>query len=1814
MKYIPPEVSSPNHAHFNKSKRRSTLFEVNKESNLIDTDSTPPPSDNDDSETELKLDIPFSMMKAKTSPILPSHKREDTEVSHLSTLPELSDSEFPTLNDSYLVDADRRGLAVIILASMSLLDDSRVDADIKHLKGTLITLKFEVQIFVLSSQRELRESPSLSRLSTERGYPFRSLTAISESIKIETKSNNYTSLFVFTIGNLISPMDVNKNLSFKVSNLSDASSFLSSHNLSNKLQDVMDQKPKIFIYNFLTYEPVSVASNALLCQDIFFCYFSQKSSANLSSHSFLHYLNEELVNASEELSFHDIFLQARIKTHRSLMQSRLVNTIDYTFFVNNTLTKPLYLDYNNLMIKLKAQRFNGDLLSAVKKSYNVSSNTNGHGLFLVITTHDTTNQEMSDYWSKAKKYLTKLKTYFISKKFSVDNDIILINKPQYSKYTEMLKQKMKTHNYDCVVIFFISCDSSPHRIGLRDKNDLSVQTIANELSSFSPGTPKIIIFSQVQMESKKNNSITKTKSACPSLSPIFAKFETSSLKDIYIAQIVSRYRGKMACTFIGTLSAVLLSKHRRKELHKVMQYTKDQYEIVGTQDAQPNPASPDILYYQEIDALKCKFILFNENDTLSDMLKLRGKEFKEAYEVACLEGTEMFRFFRLMIVGPEGVGKTSLLKSLTGKTFEENEVSTSFIEKFDLSVQTISNDWTETQDIESYAQNLDDVRQNMAINFIAHTHCDLIDQCKNQSQTEEDSSNPAVNNLFNTDNCCNIDYSEYARVNTISPQNITIKQTCSVENFQDLSEDKLKNESSLHQESFEIGSERLTGTNNINKAPTNSTAHECNENNGTDHMDFPLEKIHDKLIGEYETTSHPDFFTVWDFAGQSYLYCFHSLFLSPRAIYLLLVDLSVENLYDPIKIRTERVDRLDLRSQAGVPTSYLEAIEFWMNAIYFVSKSSPTSSYLLSAKILLIFSKADSVDNPEERARAHFAVIKEHINKRNNSFSLVYQTQELFIISCLPSSEYSYNTQSLKDQINKVSDMVAFNQEIPIKWLEFARCLLKDKQSIIDMRHIERMADMCWCRENLTDLLHLFHDIGFFFLHDSLIIKDIQSFLNLLFHIISPQSSTLILKSISNPAESILLQSDIELCIHEGKLTHNLLDAIFHYLNLTFVKTELISMLLKYGVLIDDASNNSTISYYVPYLLKGTLPELTNHIQNPTEHFTCYIYFPDGFIPASLYFTLLSWLLQKSKNRHQSVKPQLAFDIACFHFSPWLKVVVDFSTCKTYIRLLFIEMNPNANSQSTIPRDYLNSEIFELLISIQIAILKIQAQLIPCGNASKIVFECPCKQLYLLSHMQQPCVFLDQLLSLDAKNRQSWCHIKQSYVDWNRCFNDEDYILQNLINYNDNSLMATFILQNIQIFAAHFSFTDLMPLLYKFGLTTSDKIYTYLIGRVQEELNSLTLLGELVHKGPYWAFRLYLALSRDFSNPGHQYLRHYIDYHLNLGYFSLANRDNPRSTLSGSYKDRYIMNCNPHGIALLVNIENFSHDTQMKRKGSNFDLQSLRDSFEQLQYLVHLYQDLTRVEFKKVLISIARTDHSQYDSFVCIIMSHGDEYENIIFNDGQLVSKAEIYRNFSPLYCKSLSGKPKIFIFQSCRGTSIEPSVLSENENFSSSLVSEKGNDNTYPNPFPQESYIHSFSSEQEQLTPVSSPLVTSLNNTQVAADRLFEQTVRSNSRAKISINDRFQRSISIEDEYETFSEMSDVFIGNSSLQNYVSYRNVYKGSLFIQCFCKVIKYSRYEEFLHIMNEVRRKVSRVSRSYIQCTEDINHLRKKLYFY
>ena len=125
----------------------------------------------------------------------------------------------------------------------------------------------------------------------------------------------------------------------------------------------------------------------------------------------------------------------------------------------------------------------------------------------------------------------------------------------------------------------------------------------------------------------------------------------------------------------------------------------------------------------------------------------------------------------------------------------------------------------------------------------------------------------------------------------------------------------------------------------------------------------------------------------------------------------------------------------------------------------------------------------------------------------------------------------------------------------------------------------------------------------------------------------------------------------------------------------------------------------------------------------------------------------------------------------------------------------------------------------------------------------------------------------------------------------------------------------------------------------------------------------------------------------------------------------------------------------PQRFALVINNKDFINDAEAIRKGSDVDLKSLNSLFsEELQFQVTERSNLTYQEMMMEVRSFAsKEEHGEADMAAVVVMSHGREGV-VCTTDHRMVQIDWILKQFNNDECPRLRGKPKLFVFQACRG------------------------------------------------------------------------------------------------------------------------------------------------------------------------------------
>ena len=273
----------------------------------------------------------------------------------------------------------------------------------------------------------------------------------------------------------------------------------------------------------------------------------------------------------------------------------------------------------------------------------------------------------------------------------------------------------------------------------------------------------------------------------------------------------------------------------------------------------------------------------------------------------------------------------------------------------------------------------------------------------------------------------------------------------------------------------------------------------------------------------------------------------------------------------------------------------------------------------------------------------------------------------------------------------------------------------------------------------------------------------------------------------------------------------------------------------------------------------------------------------------------------------------------------------------------------------------------------------------------------------------------------------------------------------------------------------------------------------------------------------------------------------------------------------------YPMLTKPRGIALIINVETFVPNPEKSKKeqekeqldnrqGSAKDIEMLTKLFGALDFKVKIERNPKKEEIIKVLDDISNEDHSEYDCFVLCLMSHG--LEGFVYGaDGKEVLLEDVCGFFSNSRCRTLKGKPKLFVIQACRGRDKDKGVVRDSP----------GSPETLPGNPVTEAPISSGSADGED----------------EVADRGFHFTIP-----------------------QIIPDQADVLMAYSTVSGYASFRNPHHGSRFVRCLVEVFcEKAGHEDVLSMLTMVNNRISYMGEvDSKQVGQPTSTLTKKLFFW
>lgn len=169
------------------------------------------------------------------------------------------------------------------------------------------------------------------------------------------------------------------------------------------------------------------------------------------------------------------------------------------------------------------------------------------------------------------------------------------------------------------------------------------------------------------------------------------------------------------------------------------------------------------------------------------------------------------------------------------------------------------------------------------------------------------------------------------------------------------------------------------------------------------------------------------------------------------------------------------------------------------------------------------------------------------------------------------------------------------------------------------------------------------------------------------------------------------------------------------------------------------------------------------------------------------------------------------------------------------------------------------------------------------------------------------------------------------------------------------------------------------------------------------------------------------------------YLTHTLRHKVHFASAPNTTQDITQATIPDPSKlSSYEFNKQRRGYCVIINNVRFREKGTRDREGSLEDERRLKAVFKKLRFNVVIKKDLDKHQIERVAQDYATKNHEGFGAFVLILMSHGGDRDCISGVDDRETTVQSLMMEFRATKCPSLKGKPKIFIFQTCRGPRIK--------------------------------------------------------------------------------------------------------------------------------------------------------------------------------
>ena len=619
--------------------------------------------------------------------------------------------------------------------------------------------------------------------------------------------------------------------------------------------------------------------------------------------------------------------------------------------------------------------------------------------------------------------------------------------------------------------------------------------------------------------------------------------------------------------------------------------------------------------------------------TVPPEIRARGPIAFEAYNNALAEGQACVKRVPLMIVGQDRSGKTSVKKSLKGICFNPDEDSTLGIEvdRYQFKVTT-----------EIWKTGEKDEEANIDTTVISFEH---------------NTARWVADKLTVHEKIAEVKRTSSAELAGYEVSDTPEKREPTKTSYADLLEPS-RNPASTNT------------TDEEPHLPTKEVRNPTELEPDEDLLTTTREKLPDfddvaKLLptllrDNWEDDKEDIYSILWDFAGQSVYYVTHPLFLTRRAIYFLVYDLSRNPSDKATSLVKQGVYKEFIADKYNLKTNF-DYLDFWMSSLASLvsdcqqvdpEKSVPLKKF---PAVYLVCTHADQPycdRDPFELACEIFG------NLRSKPYGA--HLRDVFCVDNTKSGTESEckETIRLREAVHVVSkELPHVTEAIPIKWLRYENVLrvLKEKDhKFISLSTAKKIASkLCNINDNeVQTVLAFLHDLRFLIHFDDspelsdFVYLDIQWLIDVFKNVIT-------IRAYHEEKDFAPLWETLE---KEGIVEEKLLKHVWNSLvPLDKTHKSLIAIMEKFSLMCLWPSSDDLCSerYLVPSMLRTLPPKQISDLVDSAKLPSLFLKFDTGRVPAGLFPRFMLEFFQWCRKEFPNVDlPQTYTNFARFYIFP----------------------------------------------------------------------------------------------------------------------------------------------------------------------------------------------------------------------------------------------------------------------------------------------------------------------------------------------------------------------------------------------------------------------------------------------------------------------------------------------------------------------------------------------------------------------------------